>query len=236
MRYRLLDEKFQRIPHGSTGRGQEVGLLARVWVNSPMDKWIDQLENPFETFKSWYEAGVQQTSFEPTKMTLSTIGLDGGPCSRTVLLKQVDDKGLCFFTNYKSQKGRELIANPKASLLFHWEKPEHRQIRVRGQVEKMTYEESNRYFQTRGRGSQIGAWASPQSEVIESREKLIALVKKIESQFEGKEIPCPEFWGGFRLIPISFEFWQAGADRLHDRCFFERKSDGDNWEAYRRAP
>ncbi len=175
-------------------------------------------------------------NFEPTAMILATVDSQGMPSARVVLLKEFDDRGLCFFTNYESEKGKELKAHPQGALVFHWEKPLHRQIRVRGTFEKMSYEQSNAYFQTRPRGSQIGAWSSPQSQVIQSRDELKQSVQAIEERFKGGEIPCPENWGGYRLQPLSFEFWQAQEFRLHDRMKFSRSKPSGPWIAQRLAP
>ena len=202
-----------------------------------MEQWISTSDNPFEVFKAWFEQGCDNTSFEPTKMTLATVDSNGMPAARVVLLKKHDDLGFCFYTNYESAKSDELESAGKAALVFHWEKPFHRQIRVRGLIEKMSYEESNEYFQTRARGSQIGAWASPQSQVIKDRAELEKKVSEIEAKFpEGSEIPCPENWGGFRLKPLSIEFWQAGEHRLHDRMKFQRSDLSQDWVAQRLAP
>jgi pyridoxamine 5'-phosphate oxidase len=201
-----------------------------------MTEWIAKSANPLETFNQWYEKAKENTSFEPTKMVLATTGLDGWPSARTVLLKEHGPEGFYFYTNYGSRKAKELEANPKASLLFHWQHPEHRQVRIQGEVQKLSYEQSQAYFATRNRGSQIGAWASPQSEEIQDREELVKRVQEIEEKFSGKPVPCPEFWGGFRLIPRSFEFWQAGDDRLHNRIKFFQDPKNELWKARRLAP
>ena len=196
-----------------------------------------QSKDPFELFKAWFETAKGQDQHEPTSMTLASLNDEGLPSARVVLLKQYDENGFCFFTNYNSAKSQELVSHPKAALTWHWEKPEHRQIRVRGLVEKTSYEESNAYFQTRARGSQIGAWASPQSEEITSREELMARVKEMEEKFaEAETIPCPKHWGGFRVQPLSIEFWQAGEFRLHDRLHFSRESLASAWTIRRLAP
>lgn len=201
-----------------------------------MSEWIQASEEPLDVFSRWYEQALEVGTFEPTKMTLATVDEGGMPSARVVLLKGHDEKGLRFYTNYESVKSDEMGANPKAALVFHWEKPLHRQVRVRGFIEKLSYEESDAYFQTRGRGSQIGAWASPQSQEISSRSELEKRVQEIKDKFGENPIPCPENWGGFVLKPISFEFWESGFDRLHDRMKFSRESLDTTWVAKRLAP
>lgn len=201
-----------------------------------MSSWIDKNDNPLSVFEQWYEQAQLHNSFEPTAMTLATVDKDGMPSGRVLLLKGYDEKGFYFFTNYDSVKSQELLDHPKAAMVFHWEKPLHQQIRIRGLIEKMSYEESNNYFQQRPRGSQIGAWASPQSHEIAGRQELLDRVEKMESEFEGKEVPCPENWGGYYLKPLSIEFWEAKEFRLHDRIKFVRESLNDNWKATRLAP
>lgn len=217
----------------------------KVWVStkagkggkSPsMDTWIEKHNDPIEVFSHWYTQAQNSDNFEPTAMTLATVDAAGLPDARVVLLKEYDPSGFCFFTNYNSTKSHQVEENPKAALVFHWPKPFHRQIRVRGVIEKVSYQESNDYFQTRPRGSQIGAWASPQSGMIESRAQLQALVKQTEERFQDQDIPCPENWGGFRLKPLSIEFWQAQEFRLHDRMIFVRKNLTAPWQAQRLAP
>ncbi|NQZ19310.1 MAG: pyridoxamine 5'-phosphate oxidase [Bdellovibrionales bacterium] len=201
-----------------------------------MSDWLQKNDDPMSVFKDWFELAQKNNSFEPTAMTLATVDAQGMPSARIVLLKGYDPESLHFYTNYESVKSNELGQTPKASLVFHWEKPFHRQIRVRGMVERMTYEESDAYFQSRPRGSRIGAMASAQSQPIESRQELIDKVKSLETEFEGKEIPCPKNWGGFRLKPISIEFWEAQEFRLHDRMKFERADLTSAWSAQRLSP
>ena len=189
--------------------------------------------DPFTQFRKWYDeavsAGVQQLD----AMTLATATKEGKPSARLVFYKGINNKRFLFYTNYESQKGRELLQNPMAALVFYWPSL-HRQVRVEGDVEKLSYEESNRYFQTRSRESQLGAWASRQSEIIAGREVLEECIARLQHEYEGKEIPCPPFWGGFCLIPDKFEFWIGGANRLHDRfCYLQR---ADSWEIVRLSP
>jgi pyridoxamine 5'-phosphate oxidase len=165
-------------------------------------------------------------------MSLATASPDGVPSARMVLLKGVDKDGFVFFTNYGSQKAAELDVNPHAALCFHWAVLQ-RQVRVVGTVQRCTQDESAQYFATRGRGSQIGAWASRQSQVLEDRSELENRVREIDAEFSG-EVPLPPFWGGYRLRPERIEFWQGRADRLHDRLRFAR--DGESWTTQRLYP
>jgi pyridoxamine 5'-phosphate oxidase len=185
--------------------------------------------NPFEQFDLWFAdaAGLP----EPNAMALATV-TDGQPSVRMVLLKERDARGFVFFTNYGSRKGRELTANPHAALLFFWATLQ-RQIRIEGTVERVAREESAAYFRTRARGAQVGAWASLQSEIV-SRRELDARVSEIEAEYEGREVPVPPFWGGFRVKPASFEFWQGRTHRLHDRLRYV--PDGAAWRIERLAP
>ncbi|WP_075352631.1 pyridoxamine 5'-phosphate oxidase [Algoriphagus marinus] len=189
-------------------------------------------ENPFEQFHVWLQEAIKSEALEVNAMTLSTLGLDGFPNGRIVLLKGIDS-GFVFFTNYESQKGKELENSPKASLTFFWPELE-RQVRVNGLVEKISSEESDEYFFSRPLGSQIGAWASPQSKKISSRELLEQMKLDVEKEFSNKPIHRPPHWGGFRLIPNKIEFWQGRPSRLHDRLIFELNNE--SWEISRLAP
>jgi len=188
--------------------------------------------DPIELFQAWFEAANESGILLPEAMTLATATPDGMPSARMVLLKQVDEDGFVFFTNYGSQKAAELDANPRAALCFHWAVLQ-RQVRVSGSVARVSEEESAAYFATRGRGSQVGAWASKQSRVLERREVLEARVKEVDAEHEG-DVPLPPFWGGYRLTPERIEFWQGRADRLHDRLRFQR--DGAGWKTERLYP
>jgi pyridoxamine 5'-phosphate oxidase len=172
--------------------------------------------------------------YEPNGMTLATVGADGRPSARIVLLRQLDARGFCFFTNYESRKGQELAANPWAALLFWWGRLE-RQVRIEGQVERMSEAESDVYYQGRPRGSRLGAWASAQSEVIAGRQILEEKLAALESKYADHEPPRPLFWGGYRLVPAIFEFWQGGPNRLHDRLRYLHQEDG-RWLLERLAP
>jgi pyridoxamine 5'-phosphate oxidase len=190
--------------------------------------------SPFVQFRRWFADAVEAKLKDPNAMTLATATPDGVPAARVVLLKDIDDRGLVFFTNYESRKGIELAANPHAALCFFWA-PLERQVRVEGRVEKVTREESEAYFRTRPRGSQLGAWASHQSTVIPGREPLEARLAEVERRYpEGTEIPCPPWWGGYRVVPRAFEFWIGQPSRLHDR--FRYTPAGDGWAVARLAP
>lgn len=188
--------------------------------------------DPFAQFRGWF--GEAQAAELPLAeaMTLATATAEGAPSARMVLLKGVD-RGFVFFTNYESRKGRELEANPRAALLLHWQ-PLGRQVRVEGTVERATLEESAQYFASRPRAAAIGAWASPQSEPIPTRAHLEERLAAAAAEHEGDEIPLPPAWGGYRLVPTRFEFWQHGEDRLHDRFVYEPEAGG--WRITRLAP
>jgi pyridoxamine 5'-phosphate oxidase len=189
--------------------------------------------DPIELFGLWFDAARESGILLPEAMTLATATPDGVPSARMVLLKGVGDDGFVFFTNYGSQKARELDTNPRAALCFHWAVLQ-RQVRVAGTVERVGEAESAEYFATRGRGSQLGAWASRQSQVLASRDDLEDRMRRVEADFEDGEVPLPPFWGGYRLTPERIEFWQGRADRLHDRLRFQR--DGTSWAAQRLYP
>jgi pyridoxamine 5'-phosphate oxidase len=167
-------------------------------------------------------------------MTLATSTRDGIPSARIVLLKSHDARGFVFYTNYSSQKAHDLAENPRASLLFFWPALE-RQVRICGTVAKVTHEESEAYFRTRPRGSQLGAWASAQSAVLGSRAELEARVRDVDEKYKGAGVPLPPHWGGYRVTPTSLEFWQGREDRLHDRLRYTRRADG-TWRLERLAP
>ena len=194
-------------------------------------------EDPFLQFKHWMSQAHEFGVPEPNAMTLSTLGVDQIPSSRTVLLKGLDDRGFSFFTNYNSRKAREIEAHPAASLLFLWKELE-RQVIVRGRVEVVAEKESETYFKTRPYDSRIGAWASEQSTPIPNREWLEERFKGMRIRFpdDGTEdcVPLPDFWGGYRVLPMSLEFWQGGAGRLHDRFIYSR--DGAGWKIERLSP
>lgn len=194
----------------------------------------ETLANPIEQFEYWFDQAIQAHVVEPNAMVLGTINKNGFPSSRVVLLKDIKASGFSFFTNYTSQKGVDMARLDRVSLLFFW--PElQRQVRVEGIVEKLPVEDSDEYYASRPRGSQIGAWASPQSQVIETRTVLENRVQAIEEQFAGLDsVPRPEFWGGFLVKPVRVEFWQGRSSRLHDRIVYTK--DGEIWIKNRLAP
>ena len=195
------------------------------------EKTIDR--DPIKQFQTWFSDAFEAKLPLPEAMTLATATRDGKPSARMVLLKQVDHDGFVFYTNYNSAKSEQLDANPYAALVFYWPKLD-RQVRIEGSISKTSREESLAYFATRPRESQIGAWASEQSEVIESREVLEQRAEELEKQYRDREIDCPEHWGGYRLKPERIEFWKSRIGRLHDRILYQR--EGDSWTITRLAP
>ncbi len=183
------------------------------------------VDDPFVLFGEWLEEATKSEPNDPTAMALATVGADGMPSSRMVLLKDFDARGFVFYTNLGSQKGRELLAHPKAALLFHW-KTLRRQVRVQGEVSAVTPDEADEYYTSRPRDSRIGAWASKQSQVMEGRWVLEKRVAEFALKFGLGDIPRPDFWSGFRVVPQVIEFWKDGAFRLHDRVRLERQADG----------
>lgn len=193
----------------------------------------DLARDPVEQFRVWMDCAVAAGLAEPTAMTLATATREGRPSARIVLLKRFDAAGFVFATNYGSRKGGELESNPLAALLFHWQ-PLHRQVRIEGPTRRCTPDESDRIFASRPRAARVGAWASPQSRVIGGREALEVEVRE-QARRHGDDVPRPEHWGGYRLLPESFEFWQGREDRLHDRFRFLRDESGA-WRVDRLAP
>jgi len=190
--------------------------------------------DPLRLFQRWFDEARAAGLPLPEAMTLATATLDGRPSARLVLLKQADERGFVFYTNYGSQKARELDANPRGSLVFYWPQLE-RQVRVEGSVSRVSKTESDKYFQTRPRDSQIGALASPQSEVISSRDVLQQRFNELEELYRDREIERPAHWGGYRLQPDRIEFWKGRPGRLHDRLLYEPNPDG-SWSTKRLAP
>jgi pyridoxamine 5'-phosphate oxidase len=194
----------------------------------------DLAKNPFRQFEQWFAEAEAAKVVEPNAMTLATAGRDGRPAARTVLLKAVDGRGFVFYTNYESRKGRELADNPQATLLFAWIAME-RQVIAEGTVARVSREEADAYFHSRPRASQLAAWASPQSTVVAGRAVIEESYRVVEKKYEGREVPLPPHWGGYRLEPATVEFWQGRRSRLHDRLRY-RRDPGSGWVVERLAP
>lgn len=189
--------------------------------------------DPLSMFRHWMQDALRAGLYEPNAMVVATVDATGTPAQRIVLLKRIDERGYVFFTNYSSRKGEELAANPRASLLFPWQQLE-RQVRVEGTVSRLSEAENDAYFATRPRGSQIGAWASPQSQVIPDRTTLDRRYDEVAERFGEGDIPRPQHWGGFCVEPEVVEFWQGRLGRMHDRLRYRRTADG--WITERLAP
>jgi pyridoxamine 5'-phosphate oxidase len=192
------------------------------------------LPDPIAQFQKWLNEAIDAQELEPTAMTVATAGADGAPSARVVLLKGVDARGFVFYTNYESRKGRQLAENPRAALAFWWATLE-RQVNIAGEVEKLPREESERYFHSRPRTSQIGAWASRQSSVIASRNAVLMEATKIAARHLIGEIPLPPYWGGYVVSPRTIEFWQGRPSRLHDRLLYTLQAGGE-WKIERLSP
>lgn len=194
----------------------------------------DLQEDPFKQFETWFQQACNAELLEPNAMTITTVSPQGSPFARTVLLKYFDPQGLVFFTNYKSRKAQHIEQNPQVSLLFTW-LPLQRQVHITGKAVKVSQKESWEYFTSRPRGSQLGAWTSQQSEVISSKQLLLMQFEEVKRKFLEGEIPLPDFWGGFRVVPDSFEFWQGCPNRLHDRFLYSLQDD-QQWNIQRLSP
>lgn len=199
------------------------------------DDDLSDASHPESLFASWFEEAERKEINDPNAMTLATSDASGMPNARVVLLKGMDHRGFVFYTNFESAKGKELLENPKAALCFHW-KSLRRQVRVRGTVEVVSAMEADAYYASRPRGSRIGAWASPQSRPLSSREELKEAVARFEKEFEGLNPTRPRYWSGFRVIPLEIEFWRDRPFRLHDRLLFHRSAPDEVWAKTRLYP
>jgi pyridoxamine 5'-phosphate oxidase len=210
----------------------DIASIRREYAREELDE-THVAGDPLVQFHQWFAEAVNAKLPEPTAMTLATSDATGAPHARIVLLKDADEQGFAFYTNYGSAKGQHLEANPRASLLFFWPELE-RQVRIDGRVIKTSREESQAYFDSRPVGSRIGAWASRQSDVLTTRGELEHRMHELTQQFADGEVPLPEWWGGYRVIPSRYEFWQGRPNRLHDRIVYERA--GDTWRTLRLSP
>ncbi len=211
---------------------KEIAAIREDYAKSSLSE-NEVLGNPIDQFKKWFSEAMVSEVTEPTAMVVSSASVDGKPSSRVVLMKDIKTDGISFFTNYNSRKGQEIVANPFVSVLFFW--PElQRQVRMEAEVEKLAPEESDEYFSSRPRGSQIGAIASPQSAIINNREELEHRVAEVATEVGEGEIQRPNFWGGFLLKPYRMEFWQGRSSRLHDRIVY--KQEDGSWSINRIAP
>ena len=196
-------------------------------------KESDAASDPIDQFRSWFDEALAADLHEPNAMTLATATPDGRPSARVILLKAFDERGFVFYTSYEGRKGGELEANPNCALVFYWGELE-RQVRVEGRASRVPKEKSDEYFGSRPRGSQLGAWASEQSRPVEGRDALEERLRALEAQYEGREVPRPPFWGGYRVEPEVIEFWQGRESRLHDRLVYHRS--GSSWRRERLQP
>ncbi len=207
--------------------------LRKDYLKGSLDE-KDLNANPFKQFETWFQDARDAGIDEPNAMTLATATKDGKPSARVVLLKGFDERGFVFFTNYESRKGRELSENPNAALCFHWQKLE-RQVNIVGSVEKISTQDSEAYFNSRPLASRYGAWASRQSEPLESKTALLARVAELALKYPIGNVPLPPFWGGFRVVPDELQFWQGQPSRLHDRFRYLKQTNGV-WKIDRLSP
>ncbi len=212
----------------------DIGDYRREYTKGGLNR-KDLSDSPFEQFEKWFCQAVDAKIPDPSAMSLATVSVDGKPTQRTVLLKLFDEKGFVFFTNYTSQKAQQISENANVSMLFPWTELE-RQIEINGKASKISTAESLKYFLTRPKGSQLGAWASAQSSPISSRQILESQLSKMKDKFTKGEVPLPDFWGGYRVVPETIEFWQGGVDRIHDRFEYRRDGDDKKWKIERLQP
>lgn len=211
----------------------DLEMIRREYLKDGLTR--EALEDcPFRQFDKWMSQAIDSGTIDPTAMTLATVDSDGQPSQRIVLLKHTDDQGFVFYTNYGSQKAQDIEANPRISAHFPWHFME-RQVKVLGSAEKISTAQSLKYFLSRPRDSQLAAWSSPQSHPITSRQFLLGQFEKMKEKFENGEVPLPDFWGGYRIVPRVIEFWQGGGNRLHDRFEYRLEASG-SWAIRRLAP
>ncbi len=222
------DEKTPETHHGMS-----VADLRRSATGFVLER-EDLGDDPVVQFEDWFRYACETVPMDPNAFSISTVDAENRPSSRTVLLKYFDDSGFVFFTNFESKKAEHIAANPNVALLFFWSDAA-RQVKIRGTAEKIPTSETLKYFMTRPRGSQIGAWVSAQSSVISSRSLLETEFQKLKNKFKNKEVPLPSFWGGYRVVPDEIEFWQGRRNRLHDRFQYTKQEDG-HWTIERLAP
>ena len=210
-----------------------VSALRRSATGFALDR-EDLADDPVIQFEEWFRYACETVPMDPNAVSLSTVDSQNKPSSRTVLLKYFDENGFVFFTNFESKKAEHIVANANVALLFFWSDAA-RQVKIQGTAEKISASETLKYFVSRPRGSQIGAWVSAQSSVISSRSLLEAKFQEIKRKFKNKDVPLPSFWGGYRVVPEEIEFWQGRRNRLHDRFQYTRRQDG-GWDIERLAP